>query len=101
MLLVGNIASEPYWQASSQEKWLCFTLVTREVISSPKGDIDHHETHQVKIEGNNTSLKRIELAKGRTVFVQGKICTQSFVDPTNVKRYKTDIVASIIEHHAP
>lgn len=97
VMLAGKISKEPRLHNHNQERWLYFSLVTKEVIYSAKGDTDNEEVHQIRVEETNPALKRFELKKDDLVFVQGKLHTKAFVDAENIKRYKTEIIASNFE----
>lgn len=55
------------------------------------------EWHRVKAWGKLAEIAGKHLAKGRQVYVEGRIETSEYTDKEGVKRYATDIVASDIQ----
>ncbi|MDT3405555.1 single-stranded DNA-binding protein [Mucilaginibacter terrae] len=101
VLLAGQITAEPRWHDEGNERMLCFTLTTKEIIFSQKEDIEHLENHRIKIPEKSHALKRFTFKKDDIVFVQGKLHTRSFIDAENIKRYKTEVIANQVDRHAP
>lgn len=101
VLLAGQITREPRWYNDNTERWLCFTLTTKETIFNQREDIEHQEHHQIKIPERCPTLKRFNFKQGDIVFVQGKLQTRSFIDDGNIKRYKTEVIANQVDRHAP
>ncbi len=100
VILVGHVVREPRWHTDGKERWLAFTLATKETIFSAKGDYDHIENHQIKISESAAALKRCDFKKNDMLYIQGKIQTKSFTDDENIKRYKSEISATHAERLA-
>lgn len=60
--------------------------------------VDHFETHHVKI---LSTLLTLELAKGKMIYVEGKIHTESYTDTQNIRRYKTEIIGNRVAELTP
>jgi len=55
------------------------------------------EFHNIVVWGKMAELCSQYLAKGRMVFIEGRIRTHSWQDADNQKRYKTEIIAENIQ----
>ncbi|RVU02450.1 single-stranded DNA-binding protein [Mucilaginibacter limnophilus] len=99
--LVGYVTREPRWHHFKNNRYLCFTIATAEVIKSQSGINNHEELHNIKIEADKMSHERHFPSRGDMVYIQGKLHTYSFVDESNVKRYKTDVMVINIEPFKP
>jgi single-strand DNA-binding protein len=97
VILAGRVVTEPKWHKAGKNHWLHFTLLTEETIRGVKETFIHEERHHICVYGQNTSMDNFQVKKNDVIFVQGRLSTHNFLDGDGVKRYKTEIVASIIE----
>ncbi|MEO6149593.1 MAG: single-stranded DNA-binding protein [Mucilaginibacter sp.] len=98
VFLIGRITREPRLHHSKNEKvQLSFTLTSTEIVKTQGRDIEHNEVHHIRISADNSCLKNLKLTKGDMLYIQGKLQTHTFIDEEQIKRYKTEIIASNIE----
>jgi single-strand DNA-binding protein len=55
------------------------------------------EWHRITVWGKQAESCQKYLAKGRQVYVEGRIRTSSYEDENGVKKYSTEIVAEIVQ----
>ncbi|WP_127702824.1 single-stranded DNA-binding protein [Mucilaginibacter limnophilus] len=92
VFLAGTIVKDPRFHKNTcYHDMVCFQLVTHEQYPGNGKMVDHFETHYIKVP---SSILSFELFKDQTVHVEGKIHTESFTDLQNIRRYKTEIIAS-------
>jgi len=97
VILVGRVSGEPRVHKIGKNRWLHFTLITEEKIYGTKESAIHEEQHRICIYGQNSSLDSYNIRESDVLYVQGRLCTHAFTDAEGIKRYKTEIVAGIIE----
>jgi single-strand DNA-binding protein len=97
IILMGALTREPRWQGNGAERWLYFTMMTRENGRSERNPVEHEEIHQVKIAEKCPAIKNLTLKKNDMVLLEGKIKTHSFIDDNKVKRYRTEVVGYKLE----
>ncbi|MDB5063221.1 MAG: hypothetical protein JWP67_3064 [Mucilaginibacter sp.] len=102
IILLGQIYQEPQLDtAASKQNFLCFTLVTNEVIKKGHDSVEHKEYHNIKIPEKLIMQDTLYLGLGQTLYIEGKIQTTSFVDDKHIKRYNLEIVANKIDVVSP
>jgi single-strand DNA-binding protein len=97
VILVGRVSGDLRLHRIGKNRWLHFTLITEEKIHSVKETSLHEEKHQVCIYGQNSSLDQYNVKENDILFIQGRLSTHAFTDAEGIKRYKTEVVANIIE----
>jgi len=94
--LIGRLGRDPelrYTQGGMA--FAVFTMATNEVWKDKEGNKQERtEWHRIVAFGRLGEVCGQYLAKGRLVFIEGRIQTREWVDKENVKRYTTEIVAS-------
>jgi single-strand DNA-binding protein len=98
IILLGQIDKEPHLNTfSDRGKFLCFTLVTNEMIKKGNDNVEHNEYHNIKIPEKLINQEALYLAPGQTLYIEGKIQTTSFTDEMRIKRYNLEILANKVE----
>lgn len=97
VILVGRVFGEPRMHKIGKNRWLHFTLITEEKIHGAKEAALHEEKHDVCIYGQNSSQDKYDVKEHDVLFIQGRLSTHAFTDAEGIKRYKTEIVASMVE----
>lgn len=97
VLLVGWVSDAPRWHKTGRNCWLHFTLVTEETVHGAIGASIHKERHHICTYGQNPSSDHYDIKKDDVLFIQGRLSTHVFTDADGIKRYKTEIIAGIIE----
>ena len=98
-ILIGNLGRDPelrYTQSGSAVA--NFTLATSENWNNKKGEREERtEWHRIVAWGRTAELCAQYLAKGRTVYIEGRIQTREWEDKEGQKRRTTEIVANTVQ----
>jgi single-strand DNA-binding protein len=98
VLLIGNLGADPelsYTQSS--QAVLKLRLATNESFVNKAGERQERtEWHRVVVWGKRAEALSKFLAKGRQLYVEGRLQTRSWEDKDGQKRFATDIVATDI-----
>ena len=94
VILIGNLGKDPESQTfDSGVKKTSFPLATSEEYKDKEGNkVQTTEWHNVVLWRGLAEVAEKYLAKGNTVFIEGKIKTRSWEDKEGNKRYTTEIV---------
>jgi len=96
--LLGHLGNDPDVRKLDNGNTVAtFSLATNERWKDKQGDKhEHTEWHRVQCWGKTAELAGEYLSKGRQVYLEGKLKTQSWDDKKHpgVKRYATDVVCS-------
>jgi single-strand DNA-binding protein len=102
IILLGQIYQKPQLDTvTGKPGFLCFTLVTNEVIKKGHDSVEHKEYHNIKIPEKLITQDALYLGLGQTLYIEGKIQTTSFIDEKSIKRYNLEIVANKIDVLSP
>ena len=96
VILVGNLGADPELKYTPSNRPLCnLSVATNEVFKDKGGQRQERtEWHRVTVWGEQAESCSKYLAKGRSVYIEGRLQTRSWEDKTDgKKRYSTDIVA--------
>jgi single-strand DNA-binding protein len=94
VLLIGNLGADPELKYTQNSKALCnLRVATTDVFKDKSGQRQERtEWHRVTVWGDQAENCSKYLAKGRSVYVEGRLQTRSY-DKDGQKHYATDIVA--------
>lgn len=94
VILLGNLGKDPEIRnLESGAKVASFSLATNRSYKGQDGKrVEETEWHNIVLWGNLADLAEKFLAKGRQVFIEGRIKTRQWDDKDGVKRYTTEIV---------
>jgi len=95
VILIGNLGKDPEvrFTPSGQAK-ASFTVATTEKWKDQQGQLQQKtQWHNIVVWGKQAENCGQYLAKGRQVFIEGRIETRSYDDKDGNKRYITEIVA--------
>jgi len=94
VILLGNLGRDPEIRnLESGAKLASFSLATNRTFKGQDGKrVDETEWHNIVLWGNLAELAEKFLAKGRQVFIEGRIRTRQWEDKEGQKRYTTEIV---------
>jgi single-strand DNA-binding protein len=98
VLLIGHLGKDPEL-AYTQDGLgiLKFPLATSENYTDKSGEkVENTTWHNVVLFGKMAETLANYLAKGKQIYVEGKIRNSSYDDKDGIKRYKTEIIASNI-----
>jgi single-strand DNA-binding protein len=95
VILVGNLGAEPELKYTAGNRPVCnLSVATNESFKDKSGQRQERtEWHRVTAWGEQAENCSKYLAKGRSVYVEGRLQTRSWEDKQGQKRYSTDIVA--------
>ncbi|UCG13280.1 MAG: single-stranded DNA-binding protein [Deltaproteobacteria bacterium] len=96
VLLIGNLGADPelsYTPSGTAKATM--RLATHEVWTNKEGEKgERTEWHRVIAWGRLAEICGEYLAKGRQIFIEGRLQTRSWEDRDGNKRWTTEIVAS-------
>jgi single-strand DNA-binding protein len=94
VILAGNLGADPELKYTPSNRALCnLRIATTEVYKDKTGQRQEKtEWHRVTVWGDSAQNCAKYLAKGRSVYVEGRLQTRSY-DKDGQKHYATDVVA--------
>ncbi len=95
VILIGNLGADPELKYTPSNRPVCnLSLATNEVFKDKTGQRQERtEWHRVTVWGDSAENCSKYLAKGRTVYIEGRLQTRSWDDKEGKKRYSTEVVA--------
>jgi single-strand DNA-binding protein len=100
VILVGNLASDPEMRTAPSGQQVCsFRLATNRFwIDKTTGQKQSKvEFHSIVAWGKLADLVSRYLTKGSMAFIEGRLETRSWQDPSGVKRFRTEVIATNIQ----
>ena len=96
VILVGNLGADPeVRKTASQQTVTQFSLATSESWINKEGDRQEKtEWHRVVVWGKLAETCAKHLAKGRQVFIEGRLQTRSWETEQGQKRFTTEVIAN-------
>lgn len=94
VILLGNLGADPELKYTPNQTAMCnLRLATTESKKDKAGKREEKtEWHRVTVWGEQAENCSKYLAKGRQVYIEGRLQTRSF-EKNGEKRYSTDVVA--------
>jgi len=94
VILVGNLGADPELKYTPSSRPLCnLRIATTDVFKDKGGQRQERtEWHRVTVWGESAENCSKYLAKGRSVYIEGRLQTRSY-DKDGQKHYATDVVA--------
>src|SRR3954467_10986711 len=95
VILIGNLGADPELKYTPSSRALCtLRIATTDVFKDKSGQRQERtEWHRVTVWGDQAENCSKYLAKGRMVYVEGRLQTRSWDDKEGKKRYSTEVVA--------
>jgi len=95
VILVGNLGADPELKRTASGREVCnLRLATTEVFKDKAGQRQERtEWHRITVWAEQGENCARYLAKGRPVYVEGRIQSRSWDDANGQKHHATDIVA--------
>lgn len=95
VILIGNLGADPELKYTPSGAAVCeLRLATNDSWTGKDGQKqDRTEWHKVVVWNKLGEMCAKYLAKGRTVYIEGKITTEQWTDKEGNKRYTTKIIA--------
>jgi len=99
VILIGNLGADPELKYTPSNRAVCnLRLATNEYFKDKSGQRQARtEWHRVTVWGEQAETCNNYLAKGRTVYIEGRLQTRSWDDKEGNKRFMTDIVADRVQ----
>jgi single-strand DNA-binding protein len=99
VILIGNLGRDPELRYTPGGSAVAnFTLATTESWNSKTGQREERtEWHRIVAWGRTAELCAQYLAKGRTVYIEGRIQSREWEDKEGQKRRTTEIVANTVQ----
>ena len=100
VILVGHLGRDPelrYTQGGTAVAKLSVATTRRWRSKQTNEMVEETEWHRVTVWGNSAEHCNKYLAKGRQVYVEGRLRTTSFDDKDGAKRYSTEVVADVVQ----
>ncbi|MBT0664223.1 single-stranded DNA-binding protein [Geobacter pelophilus] len=94
VMLIGNLGKDPEVRyTTSGQAVASFSIATSEKFKNRNGEMEERtEWHNVVLWGRQAEIAGEYLAKGRTVFIEGRLQTRKWQDKDGRDRYTTEIV---------
>lgn len=98
VILVGNLGADPEIRSTQGGDTVCsLSVATSEKWQDKRGDPkEHTEWHKIVVWGKQAEACAKYLAKGRQVYVEGKIRTEKWTDQSGTDRWTTKIIADTV-----
>jgi single-strand DNA-binding protein len=95
VMLIGNLGKDPEVRyTTSGTAVASFSLATSERFKSKTGEWEERtEWHNVTLWGRLAEIAGEYLAKGKTVYIEGRLQTRKWQDRDGRDRYTTEVVA--------
>jgi single-strand DNA-binding protein len=99
VMILGNLGRDPELRyTQSQNPVATLNVATTDSRTTPDGQRqDFTEWHRVVVWGKQAENCSKYLTKGQSVFIEGRIQTRSWDDPSGQKRYATEVVAQTVK----
>ncbi len=99
VILVGNLGADPDMRYTPSGQGVCeLRIATSESWNDKNGQRQERtEWHRIVVWGKRAEVCSKYLAKGRQVFVEGRIQTRTYDDKDGNKRYITEIIAADVQ----
>ena len=96
VILVGNLGADPEMRhLESGSKVATINVATSESYTNKSGErVEQTEWHRVELWDRLAELGEQYLSKGRTVYIEGKIRTNTYQDKDGITRYDKRIRAT-------
>ena len=99
VIVIGNLGRDPELRYTQSGQAVAnFTVATNENWTNKAGEREERtEWHRVVAWGRVAELCAEYLAKGRTVYVEGRLQTREWEDKEGQKRQTTEVVAQTVQ----
>ena len=94
VILIGNLGADPELKYTPSQRPLCNLRIATTEVYKDKSGVRQEKTewHRVTVWGDQAENCNKYLAKGRSVYIEGRLQTRTY-DKDGQKHYATDIVA--------
>jgi single-strand DNA-binding protein len=98
-MIIGNLGKDPEIRATaSGQSVATFSLATSEKIKNKSGEMEERtEWHNIVLWGKLAEIAAEYLAKGKSVYIEGRIQTRKWEGKDGHDRYTTEIVGETMK----
>ncbi|MCB0378831.1 MAG: single-stranded DNA-binding protein [Bdellovibrionales bacterium] len=98
-IIVGRLGADPEVKTIGSGQTVCnFNVATSENWTDRDGQRQERtEWHRIVVWGRMAEICGQHLAKGRQVYLEGRLQTRSWEDQQGQKRYTTEVVANTVQ----
>lgn len=95
VMLIGNLTRDPETRTTPSGQMVAsFAVATNRVWTNPSGEKQEKaEFHNIVAWGKLADIVSKYLARGRRVYVEGRLQTRDWQGQDGIKRYRTEVVA--------
>ncbi|MBK6671679.1 MAG: single-stranded DNA-binding protein [Actinobacteria bacterium] len=99
VIILGNLGRDPEVRYTQGGTAVCQLSIatTRSYTNKQNDRTEETEWHRVVVWGKQAESCGTYLAKGRQVYIEGRLQTRSYDDKDGNKRYATEIVADVVQ----
>lgn len=98
VIILGNLGRDPEVRYTNGGTAVCsLSVATARKYKKGNDDVEETEWHRVVVWGKQAEASGKYLAKGRQVYIEGRLQTRSYDDKDGAKRYTTEIVADVVQ----
>ena len=99
VILVGHLGADPDMRYTPSGQGVCEMRIatSRELERQERSNAERTEWHRIVVWGKRAEVCSKYLAKGRQVYVEGRIQTRTYDDKDGNKRYITEVVAQDVQ----
>lgn len=102
VIIIGNLGSDPELRSVGDSVVCNFSVATSRKWKDDSGELQSEtEWHRIAIWGRSAEACNTYLAKGKSVYVEGRLKTRKWQDKDGNDRYSTDIVAYDVQFLSP
>lgn len=99
VILVGNLGQDPKVHTTQSNSVVTnLSVATSRRVKQADGNYaDETEWHRVTCFGKTAEVARDYLAKGKQVYIEGRLRTRKFTDKDGVEKYVTEIICETLK----
>ena len=98
VILIGNLGGDPEVRTAGSTTVANVSLATTRKYKDAQGQVQKEtEWHRVVFFGRLAEIARDYLAKGRQVYVEGRLRTRKWTDKDGTEKYVTEIICETLK----
>lgn len=99
VILIGNLGQDPKVHTTQSNSIVTqLSVATSRRVKQADGQYaDETEWHRVTCFGKTAEVARDYLAKGRQVYIEGRLRTRKYTDKDNTEKYVTEIICETLK----
>lgn len=99
VILIGNLGQDPKVHTTQSHAIVTqLSVATSRRVKQADGQYaDETEWHRVTCFGKTAEVARDYLAKGRQVYIEGRLRTRKFTDKDNTEKYVTEVICDVLK----